>query len=338
LLEIYTYLIILRMSLKVKFWGVRGSLPHSLPPHLWVKEFKKNLKAFFAAGYRKSREIDEFIDNQKVSTLGGYGTATTCVEVKTESSQLIIDCGSGIKRLADSMLAGPAGKGKAKIHIYMTHFHWDHVIGLPFFVPIFIPGNEIHFYSIEPDLENLIRKLFLKPYFPVEFDSLPSKIYFHVILPREAVQIDDITMTPYQLDHPDPCWGLKVVSGGRTYSHCVDSEGTRASQKSLGLDLPLYQNVDVLYFDAQYTLRDLADKLNWGHSAAQIGLDISFRENVKRIIFTHHDPGATTDHMLRLEEQTLEYYEWRVEQAKKLGENIPEVKWSFVYDEQEIEV
>jgi phosphoribosyl 1,2-cyclic phosphodiesterase len=210
------------------------------------------------------------------------------------------------------------------------------VIGLPFFTPHFIPGCEVHYYAVQPELEKLIRGIFQKPYFPVPFEALKAKIVFHVMDPRKPYKLDDMTITPYKLDHPDPCWGLKVECGGKAYAHCVDTEGTRVTREELAEDLPLYQNIDLMYFDAQYTLPELAEKANWGHSAAQVGLDIALREGIKSVLFAHHDPGARVEQVLELKRQTREYYESRERFAKQRDQKLPVVKWDFAHEGLEI--
>jgi len=327
------------MSMRVKYWGVRGSLPASPPPFQIAKDVENTLHRFFQSGFSLPSQISEFINSQELPQIGGFGTATTSVEVTSHNgAQIIIDGGSGIRNLGEAMLSGPASKGKANIHVFLTHFHWDHLIGLPFFVPNFIAGNRINYYAVQPELESLVRGLFRRPYFPVSFESLASDIRFYQIEPRKPLKIDDFTITPYQLDHPDPCWGYKIENQGKTYAHCVDSEGTRASREALGPDLPLYQNIDLMYFDAQYTLPELAEKANWGHSAAQIGLDIAFRESVKRILFAHHDPGAQTHNINELHRQTAEYYNWRIKQAETNHMKLPDVKWSFAHESLEVDL
>ncbi|WP_295899360.1 MBL fold metallo-hydrolase [uncultured Bdellovibrio sp.] len=286
-------------------------------------------------GYRDPSQISRYIQNIETPLLGGYGAATTCVEVQSQKSQLIIDGGSGIRNLSEKIMTGTTGRSKGPFHIFMTHFHWDHVIGLPFFTPHFIPGCEVHYYAVQPELEKLIRGIFCRPYFPVPFEALKAKIVFHVLEPRKPYKLDDFTITPYKLDHPDPCWGLKVESGGKTYSHCVDTEGTRITREELGEDLPLYQNIDLMYFDAQYTLPELAEKANWGHSAAQVGLDIALREGIKKILFAHHDPGARIEHVLELKRQTREYYESR--ESQNSGTQ-PSVAWDFAHEGLEIKL
>jgi len=323
--------------MKTKFWGVRGSLPSSPTPAQMTSYFELILQDFFKSGHSLPSQINEYITKNPVTKFGGYGTATTCISVESNSgSQIIIDGGSGIRLLGEHLMAGPCGKGKGTVHIFLTHFHWDHLIGLPFFIPHFIPGNRINFYAVQPELESMVKGMFQRPYFPVSFEALSSSIHFHLLEPRKKIMIDDFMITPYQLDHPDPCWGFKVEADGKVYSHCVDSEGTRSTRDALGLDLPLYQNVDLMYFDAQYTLPELAEKANWGHSAAQIGLDIAFRESVKRILFAHHDPNAHIERILNLSKETDDYYQWKKNQASTNRQKLPEVQWQFVHEGLEI--
>ena len=290
------------------------------------------MRGFFNAGYRDISDISKYLESLGSSHLGGYGAATTCAEVRSPKNRMIIDGGSGIRSLSEQIMSGKAGTGKGPFHIFMTHFHWDHVIGLPFFVPHFLPGVQVHFYAVQENLEPLIRGIFQKPYFPVPFESLAADIHFHILEPRKPMQLDDMTITPYMLDHPDPCWGFRVECGKKVYAHCVDTEGTRVSREALGPDLPLYQGVDLMYYDAQYTFPELAEKANWGHSASQVGLDIAFREGIKQVLFAHHDPGATIQQVQDLKRQTLEYYDWRLTSAKENDEVMNSVRWDFAYE------
>ncbi len=325
--------------MRVKYWGVRGSLPSAPRPEQNIEDAERIMQRFFLLGFSKASDIPAFFSSQNIRDLGGYGTATISVEVKSSSGgQLIIDGGSGLRHLSEHMMRGAAGEGTAEIHIFMTHFHWDHLIGLPFFAPHFISGNKIHYYAVQPELPTMVKNLFRRPNFPVDFQSLSASIDFHQLEPRKLFILGDFKITPYQLDHPDPCWGYRIENQGRVYSHCIDTEGTRFTHEALGLDLPLYQGVDLMCFDAQYTLPELVEKANWGHSAAQIGLDIGFRENIKRILFAHHDPGAQTQRIRSLEKQVRDYYQWKVRQAEINHSILPKVEWEFVYEGLEVEV
>jgi len=322
----------------VKFWGVRGSIPSAMEPGGWVSHIEGLMKDFFKLGYKDASQIEKYLQSNPVPHVGGYGAATTCVEVTNGSSQIIIDGGSGIRSLSEKLMSGSYGRGRGPYHILMTHFHWDHVIGLPFFTPHFLPGTQIHYYAVQQDLEKLIRGVFMKPYFPVAFEALQAKVHFHILEPRKTIDIDGFKITPYKLDHPDPCWGYKVERGGKTYSHCVDTEATRVSREEIGDDLPLYQGVNLMYFDAQYTFPELAEKANWGHSAAQIGLDIAFREKINRIIFAHHDPGATISMVEDLKKQTEAYYNYRLQKSKEKHEDLPQVQWEFAHEGMEVKL
>lgn len=318
--------------MKVKYWGVRGSLPASPTPEQWKNNFEILMHQFFKSGYKNATDIKDFLNQQTVTQVGGFGTATTCAEVCTPKTQIIIDGGTGLHQMSAEMMKGPAGKGQAEIHIFMTHFHWDHMLGIPFFAPHFIKGNKIHYYAVQDDIERIVKIKFTKPMFPVAYENLPSTLVYHRLEPRKPLMLGDFKITPYQLDHPDPCWGYKIESNGKVYSHCVDTEGTRVSPEALGPDLPLYQGVDMMFFDAQYTLPELAEKANWGHSAAQIGLDLAFREKIKNVVFAHHDPGADARQIFGLEKQTREYYEWKMKTSSANNIVLPKVNWQFAHE------
>jgi len=307
-------------------------LPSSPTPEQWVTDFEGLLRQFFKLGYKDATEIKDFLQHHSVPQIGGFGTATTSVEVSTPQAQIIIDGGSGIRNLGEEMMKGPAAKGKAIIHIFLTHFHWDHLLGLPFFAPHFVKGNQIHYYAIQPELKDMIKVKFSKPFFPVPFEQLSAHLEFHQLEPRKPIMIGDMKITPYQLDHPDPCWGYRIENEGKVYAHCVDTEGTRTSREALGPDLPLYQGVDLMYYDAQYTLPELAEKANWGHSAAQLGLDLALREGIRHVLFAHHDPGATTSQILELKAQTREYYDWKIKTASANNIQLPQVKWRYAHE------
>jgi len=326
------------MSLSFKFWGVRGSLPSAPTPQDWAFHIEGIMRGFFSAGYKEPSQITKFFSSLEIPQLGGYGAATTCVEVNSPKNQIIIDGGSGLRGLSDRILTGTSGHGRGPFHILMTHFHWDHLIGIPFFTPHFMPGTQIHYYAVQPELESIIRSIFSKPTFPVPFESLMSKIHFHKLEPRKTFNIGDIEITPYKLDHPDPCWGYRISCNNKIYAHCVDTEGTRVTREELGEDLPLYENADLMFFDAQYTFPELAEKANWGHSASQVGLEIALRENVKHLLFTHHDPGATIQQISEIKRQTGEYYKWRENSARENHENFNPVIWDFVHEGYEFKL
>lgn len=308
----------------------------ALSPSDLVQDIRSYFLRFFELGFSSTKDIDTFLNSMGTPSLGGYGAATTCVQVTAKNQSIILDAGSGIKNLGDKLMLGSAAKGDASIHIFLTHFHWDHLIGLPFFKPAFVEGNEITIHAVQTNVESLIRGFLKNPLVETGIKNWRCKLNFNVLQPRQQLTFQDLDITPYFMDHPDDCWGYKVTSGGKTYAHCADTEATRVTRLSLGDDLPIYQNVDLMYFDAQYTLGELADRINWGHSAAQIGLDIAFRENIKYVLFSHHDPISTASTINQLVNQTEEYYRWKIAQAGKQNIILPAVEWSFVHEGQHI--
>ncbi|MCM2280285.1 MAG: MBL fold metallo-hydrolase [Bdellovibrionaceae bacterium] len=318
--------------MRVKLWGVRGSLPSPHSPEQLDARLRSVLQEFFKRGHTSPAQIDAFLASLPLQKRGGFGGNTACIEVFSDTTSLIIDAGSGLRRIGEKMMGGACGLGRGEAHILFTHFHWDHLIGLPFFIPIFVPGNQIHLYAVQPELEDVVRMMFTKPYFPVPFEQLGAKIHFHRLEPRQAVQHGDLRYTPYQLDHPDPCWGYKFESAGTVFSYCVDTEAKRLQPAELGPDLPLYQGVDLMVFDAQYTLLEVTEKINWGHAAAPIGLDLAMREGIKRVLFMHHDPAASDDKIADAERQTREYFQAYQESARAAGRPAPVVEWSFAQE------
>lgn len=316
----------------VKLWGTRGSLATPQSPERLELRIRKLLQGFFEAGYQSPTEIDHYLKGLPFQDFGGYGGETACAEVRTSNQQIIIDAGSGLRSLGYELARGACGQGLGEVHLLFTHFHWDHLAGLPFFVPLFIPGNTIHVYAVQPELSEVFRTIFQKPYFPVSLDRIEAKIEYHPLLPRQPMQLNDIIITPYQLDHPDPCWGYRMEASGKVLAYCVDHEVQRISRVDLGADLPLYQNVDLMVADAQYTLLEATEKVNWGHGAAPDVLEIAMREGIKQVLFVHHDPAASDAKIAAAEAEARGFYEKQLSMHQMAGTQLHEVDWCFARD------
>src|SRR6185436_2822549 len=126
----------LPMGMRVTFWGVRGSLPSPTVPQALTNRVRDLFHAFFNAGHKDRGDIEGFLASLPPQHVGGYGGNTLCLELQAGSQQFIIDGGSGIRLLGYDLLKGPCGQGQGTVHILLTHFHWDHVLGLPFFTPL----------------------------------------------------------------------------------------------------------------------------------------------------------------------------------------------------------
>ncbi len=323
--------------MEIKLWGVRGSLPIAHTPEEITSRLVE-LSDGLVKSVKRGDSVDDYLASLPRWQMAGHGGETTCMEAKSKSTRVIVDGGTGIRRLGDKLMSGPCGKGKGEVHILFTHFHWDHLIGMNYFKPIYVPGNKIHMYAVQPELEEAIRLMFRKPFFPVEFEMLGADTFFHQIPERKPLKLGDIKTTPYLVDHPDPCYGFKFESSGKAFSFCTDTETTRRSREEMGEDAALYEDIELLIYDAQYTLDEMADKINWGHSAGPIGIDIGLREKIKKILFVHHDPGADDIRINEAEKETRAYYEKQLERMKKSGQEVHKIDWSFAYEGQEVQL
>jgi phosphoribosyl 1,2-cyclic phosphodiesterase len=319
--------------LEVKLWGVRGSLPTPLAPQTVTARIQAALEGFFDAGFSAKSDIERYMRELPQERKGGFGGNTPCCEVISGSTSILLDGGSGLRRKGNELMRGPCGNGTGETHLFLTHFHWDHVIGIPFFMPLFVPGNIVHIYAVEPEAERTLRTLFRKPNFPVPYESLGATIVYHALEPRKPFTLGNLSIAPYRLDHPDPCWGYRITDGARVLSYCVDTECTRSTRADLGTDLPLYQGVHTMVFDAQFTLIESIIKGNWGHAAGTMGIDIAMREGIGRVVFMHHDPAASDAAIAKARRETTRYVEYATRQLRKDGVRIHDVEWVFATED-----
>lgn len=325
------------MSFRVKFWGVRGSLTTPMTPDELAAHVTALLQQYdIQKKLDPKKSVDSFLKELRNENVSGFGGHTSCVQLTSKGRILIIDGGSGIKNLGDLLITDHSVD---EYHILMTHFHWDHVLGLPFFTPLYLRGKKINFYAVQPDLEKNIRKVFTKPFHPVAFQDLGAQINFHQIPLRRKCDVNGFDIEAYQLDHPDPCFGFKISSEGRTLSYCVDHEGVRKTPEQLEEDAALFSGAHTLVFDAQYSVDEIHKKQNWGHSTAAIGLQTAFRESIESVLFVHHDPSHQTEDILALEYETKKFERlWMETHSTDKGLAPFNVRWKFVQEGYETEV
>ena len=240
-------------QLRLKFWGVRGSVP--VP----------------AADYLE------------------YGGNTTCIEINTGDGVIIIDAGTGIRRLG-MKLQEEAGGAQLKLNLLLTHFHWDHIQGLPFFTPLYSAQNEITFYAGYPPakLQGILEGEMSTPYFPVNFEFLPARRRF-VDLNIRPLEIAGIAVHPFPMNHPQGATGFRFEAGGKVIVHASDLEhGNAAFEQTLR---KYAQAADALIYDAQYTPEEYETKQGWGHSTWLEATQIAQDCKVKQLVLFHHDPG-----------------------------------------------
>ncbi|HRI45607.1 MAG: MBL fold metallo-hydrolase [Ignavibacteriaceae bacterium] len=276
--------------MKVRFWGVRGSIPTPPTSEQIRQKVLRMLEKAAVRDISSQAKREAFINEFEDWEVGLIGGNTSCVEISTKDTLLIFDMGSGMKRLGDYLIKKHSSEGKIKAHIFINHTHWDHMQGFPFFVPAYGPNSELHFYAVHENIEKRINDQQDFRFFPVGLDIMLSKKYFHQIEHKSNVQIDDFTITNLELHHPGKSYAYKVTHNGKSAIYATDAEYNNLSKERMLGYIDFYQNADLLIFDAQYSFIEEIQKVDWGHSSALVGVDIAIKANVKRLGLFHHAP------------------------------------------------
>ncbi|MEM8953929.1 MAG: response regulator [Verrucomicrobiota bacterium] len=230
-----------------------------------------------------------------------HGGNTSCLELRYRGTRLIFDAGTGIRDLGNAILE----EGPEPIHVFITHTHWDHVQGFPFFSPAYHEDREVHIYGAKgfgQDLEALFRGQLQHDYFPVELDDMKAELHFHH-LSGDAVEIGGIRVTWEAANHPGATVGYRMDVGDVSVAFFPDNEFLRGylgppDRDAVGAEeITPYQSyidflagVDVLIHEAQYTNEEYPEKIGWGHSALSNMCLLTKLAGVKSWIITHHDP------------------------------------------------
>jgi phosphoribosyl 1,2-cyclic phosphodiesterase len=231
-----------------------------------------------------------------------HGGNTSCMEVDTGAGRIIFDAGSGIRSLGLSLLPG----GPRHLHLFITHTHWDHIQGFPFFAPAYIPGYHITLYApanVDKDLESIFRGQLDRAYFPVQMEDMRAQFEFKN-LGDEPLDLDGCRVSWEYTVHPSPTVGYKIEFGGRRLAYVPDNEflkGYLGSPETLSLDeervaihaglIEFLSGVDVLIHEAQYTNEEYPKKIGWGHTSLANACLLVKLCAPKKWIITHHDPA-----------------------------------------------
>lgn len=252
---------------QIRFWGVRGSIA--------------------TAGERTAQ----------------VGGNTSCVEVRCGGQRLILDAGTGLRALGDSLLAE---KQPIDAALLLSHFHWDHIQGLPFFVPAYLPSTKLTIVGSSDGRHSLRDKLsrqMTEPHFPVQLDDLSAELGYREARPNQALEIGDVRVKVARLNHPGGVFAYRIEHAGRSIVYATDTEHYACVDPVLK---SLAEGADLLIYDAQYTPEEYRgdggrSKVGWGHSTYVAGVEVARAAGVRKLVLFHHDPQRTDEGVARIE-------------------------------------
>jgi phosphoribosyl 1,2-cyclic phosphodiesterase len=268
---------------KLKLWGVRGSTP--------------------VPGSRTLR----------------YGGNTTCAEVRAEGEIIVLDAGTGIRELGEA-LEQEFGADPIKLSVLLTHMHWDHIQGFPFFVPAYNDKNEIHIFGYDGGLRDILKGQMAAPFFPVALYDLPGRIEIKK-LHKMDFDVGRVHVRAHYMNHPGVCVGYRLETNSGTIAFLPDNEPydalklhssrsdlispeqIRARAKAERAEFVHFlSHADILILDAQYTDEEYQSHIGWGHGSITACVALARDAEVKKLVLTHHDPNhddAMIDQMVK---------------------------------------
>jgi phosphoribosyl 1,2-cyclic phosphodiesterase len=272
----------------IHFWGVRGSLPAPQLPSQIKSKISAILERLTPEDIEGPEKRERFLAGLPPWLFGTVGGNTPCVSVSLGDPQelIVFDCGSGLRELGMAM-----AKEKPKpsrYHVFFSHFHWDHLQGLPFFSPSYDPGVTVDFYSPMKNLEASLQGQMTSPYFPVHMESMGCGKRFHFL--EEAVVLNGVTISWKKMNHPGDSYSYLVNDGKRRFIYATDTELSTADFMKNDENTRYFKDADLIVIDCQYTLGEAIEKYNWGHSAFSLAVDFAANWGIKHMVLFHHDP------------------------------------------------
>ncbi len=237
-------------ELTIRFWGVRGSI---------------------ASPGEATRKT---------------GGNTPCVEIQSGEHTIILDAGTGLRRLGDRMLRD----GRTEATLLLSHLHWDHIQGLPFFVPAYLPGHRLTLAGMK-GLRAALGGQMAAPCFPVGLEAMRARLAF-VELDHAPLAVGALEVRAAKLNHPGGVLAYRVSLGGRSVVYATDTEHWAVPDPHL---VALARGADVLIYDAMYTEAEYPSRVGWGHSTWQAGVAVADAAGVERLVLFHHDPARDDD-------------------------------------------
>ncbi len=323
--------------MKLRFWGTRGSLPVALT----AAQLRTRMAqvAMQAQGQRfdSPEAAQAWVDALPFALAQTYGGHSSCVEIEAEApgkaahEYLLCDFGSGARTFGGAVLARHGAGVPNTFHVFMSHLHWDHIMGFPLFGPAYVPGNRIRIYGCHAELEQAFRRQHGAPSFPVEFEDLQSQVEFVRLEPGQVYDIAGYRVQAKRQLHGGDSYGYRFERDGRSVVYSTDSEHKLDNIEDTETFVDFFRAADVVVFDAMYSLADsVSVKEDWGHSNNVTGVELCQLAGVKTLVLFHHEPVFGDERIAAIEADTQ-----RLEEITREGR--PPLRVIAAYDSLELE-
>ena len=247
--------------MNIKFWGVRGSIPTPTTPSRIKSKISAIVEQITPEDLESAESRERFMAGLPPWLFGTVGGNSPCISVTFDNytDYIVFYCGSGLREMGLAII-----NEKIKVthfHIFISHFHWDHIQGLPFFVPGYNPAMNVDFYSAFADLEKILSGQMVPPYFPVQINAMGSNKKFHLL--EDEVKTCGCTITMKKMNHPGGSYAFCVNENGKRFIYATDTELTSGDFIKNDENSVFFENADMIVIDSQYTLGEAIDKYNW---------------------------------------------------------------------------
>jgi len=296
---------------RVRFWGTRGSLPVSLTASDVRAKVVAALRGAAGRTFANDDELSTYVDGLDLAVAGTYGGHSPCVEIVTDGPDSVLcDLGTGARPFGQSMLARHGAAAPRTYHVFMSHLHWDHIMGFPLFTPAYLPGQRIRIYGAHVELESAFRRQHAAPSFPVDFAALGATIEFVPLEPGQEYDVAGLGVRLMRQRHSGDSYAYRFTSGNKVVVYSTDSEHTLTDVAETHRFAQFFRDADVVIFDAMYSLADsISVKADWGHSSNIVGVELCHMAGARHLCLFHHEPMQTDAAITSLLRETRRYEE-----------------------------
>lgn len=296
---------------RVRFWGTRGSLPVALTAAGLRQKIAAALRGAAGRTFDSDQDLAAYLQALPFEIGGTFGGHTACVELVTGRPEYVAcDLGSGLRPFGQAALARHGPTVPQTYHLFVSHLHWDHIMGLPFFGPAYIPGNHVIFYGAHAELESALRRQMEPPSFPVGFSTFNATIEFVQLDPDATHDVAGMRVSLKRQHHTGDSYGYRFEMNDRVVVYSTDSEHKLADPGERVDFAEFFRDADVVIFDAMYSLADsISVKVDWGHSSNIVGVELCQAANAKHLCLFHHEPALDDAALMKMLAETRRFEE-----------------------------